>query len=185
MALTVAFVACKRPEQKTRGVGDALKAFIMKNCETGQQYCQVCAYSGKPLVMAVADHTDQTFEQDLVRLQKLVDRHADKGLKAFAIIGRLEDGKLTTPDREEEISAKLKEARARLGLTIPVGVLPRKGTSSEQRGFADFADSYEIAASRMVLFATAENRIVFADTIRSDRADEQFRALEAAIAKAL
>ena len=182
MALTVALVACKRPEQKTRGVGDELKAFIMKNCETGQQYCQVCAYSGKPTLMAVADHGDQSFEQDLLRLQKLVDAHADKGLKAFAIVGRLEGGKLTPPDGEEEISAKLKDTRARLGLTIPVGVLPRKGTSSEQRGFADFADSYEISASRTVLFATAENRIVFAGSIRSD---DQLRALEAAIAKAL
>lgn len=187
LALAQGAAACKKPEPRTRGVGDALKSFIVEDCESRKQYCQVCAFSGQPILMAVADISDAAFEDDLARMQKLVDANAEKGLKAFAVFGAVRDGRLETvsPADHDKTIAQLAALKSRLGVTFPLTVLPNEMRSKELSQFAKFNDVYELKGSRMVLLADKESRVVFADVIRSADAERQFRSLEDALPKAL
>ena len=65
---------CRSSKPKTKGVGDTLRAFIIQDCVSGQKYCQVCAYSGKPTIMAIGDVNDDNFVNDL----NFADRDIDK-----------------------------------------------------------------------------------------------------------
>jgi hypothetical protein len=176
-------LACSSAEAKTKGVGDEFKPFIVKNCDTGQQYCQVCAFAGKPTLMAVGDVGDAAFEQDLVRIQKLVS--ANKGVAAFAVVGKVDGSKVSSVDDEKGIAEKLKATKARLGLTFPVVLLASKLSESDAKNYAKFSDSYEVQGSRTIMFSSADQKIVYAEKIESPRADEQFKMLEETLKKTL
>lgn len=176
---------CKKPEPKTRGPGDQLKSFIVQNCETNQQYCQVCAFSGKPIVMIVGDPSDASFEASLTAVQKLMEPHSAKGLRAFAVAGPMKDGKLTTFEDEAKALAELKALRERLGLPFPLTVIPKKLTDKASEDYAKFNDAYELAGAPAVMFADAESRVLFSGVLDAKGREAQLRALEEALAKAL
>lgn len=177
--------ACRKVQPKTKGVGDELRSFIIKNCASGKQYCQICAYGGKPTIMAVGELGDNAFEEDLVHVQKLLDAKQEKGLVAFALLGKFEGGALKTPGDEARALAELKAMRERLGLTFPVVILPSTTTEYEKRAYSGFNDSYEIHASRTIMFAAEDNKIVYSDVMRPGDAEHQFQSLEDVITKSL
>ncbi len=183
LALAASGAGCKEAQARTKGVGDSLQPFIVMNCESGDRYCQICAYGGKPKIMVVADMDDAKVEADLMRVQKLVDAHQAQGLVAFALFGEIENGAFKPVADDAAAAMKLKEMRERLKLTYPVTLVPSSYTERETKGYTPFISSYEIPTSRRVLFADISNRIKFAETIQDAQADAQFARLDAELAK--
>lgn len=181
LAALVTLVSCREGPARTKAAGDRMQPFIVKDCETGERHCQICAYSGKPLIMAVGDLSDAAFLEDLKRIDEIVAARADKGLRAFALLGDLSGGALAPTKDEAGTMAKLKELKGRLGLSFPVVAVPSEMTAEEKRGYRPFNDSYEVKASRTVLFADAEGKVLHAEVMKGG----ELTALEAAISKAL
>lgn len=183
LGLGASFNACRQAEAKVKGSGDSLKAFIIENCTTHERYCQVCAYSGSPTVMAVGDVNDAEFSKDLKKIQALYDSHKADGLTVFALYGAFKDGRLESVSENRETIQRLAMLQKELGLTFPVTVVPQKLTPKESILYTPFGKSYEITKSRTVMVAKANNKIVWADTLSGDAA--QYKALAGAIKKAL
>lgn len=174
--------ACKEAQAKVKGVGDNLKAFIVKNCATGDRYCQVCAYSGKPTVMAVGDINDAEFEKDLAQIQSLMKQYEGKGLSAFALFGKFEGGKFLPVDDDASLK-KVKALQDKLDLSFPVALVPKQLTDKEKKNYTPFADAYEVSKSRTVMVGAVDNKIVFTDVMKGQEA--QYKALKDAVSKTL
>ena len=184
LSLVLAFGgACKEPAAKTSGVGDVLHPFIVMNASTGDRYCQICAYGGKPKIVLFGDVGDPAIEGDLMRVQALVDRYAGKGLVAFAVFGEITNQTFTPVSDDHKVSADLKTMRERLKLTFPVTIVPASYTEKEKKGYTAFIDSYEIPASRRIFFGDASNKIAFAESLTEGEVNEQFAKLEAELSK--
>lgn len=181
--LAAASTACRDVQAKVKGPGDSLKAFIIENCATNERYCQVCAYSGSPTVMAVGDVDDAAFAQDLQKIQVLYERHKPDGLTAFALYGKFKNGTLTPVSGDPATPKRLAARQKELGLTFPVTVLPTALNSRESMIYSPFGESYEIRESRTVLVAAANNKIVWAATMTG--AAGQYAALAGAVKKVL
>lgn len=175
--------ACKEANAKVKGVGDNLQAFIIQNCDNGDRYCQVCAFSGKPTIMAVGDLTDAGFEQDLKEIQGLVKTHKAKGLTAFALFGKFEQGRFQSFKDPKKAMEDVKKLQAKLGLQFPVTIVPENLTDKEKKNYTPFDRLYDVSQSRTVLVGAANNNIVFADTMKGEA--PQYQALEAAVKKVL
>jgi hypothetical protein len=176
-------VACKEPPPKTRGIGDAMRPFIIQNASSGERYCQVCAYGGKPILMWVADLDDAAAERDLARIQALVTAHEKVGLSAFAVFGEIDGGAFAPAASDVEASARLEALGAKLGLTFPLVIVPSSYTERERKGYVPFVEAYEVRESRRILLSNASNTIAFADTLDDASADAQFTRLAEAIAR--
>ncbi len=176
-------VACKEAQAKVKGPGDSLKAFVIKNCASGERYCQVCAYSGKPTIMAVGVMGDKDFEKDLVEINKLVKANEAKGLTAFALYGEIKEGKFVAVADEAAAEKTLAATHARLGLKFPITLAPAKLEEKEAKSYKPFTELYEVNKSRTVMVAKASNEIVWADTLAGK--DAQYKAMAAAVGKAL
>lgn len=183
LLLAAGAVACKEAQAKTKGVGDVFRPFIIKNCGTGERYCQVCAYGGKPTIMVVADVDDAAVDQDLMKVQKILDQSKDKALTAFALFGEIEGGKFKPVADDDAAAKKLKEKAEKLKLSYPVTLVPAKYTDAEKKGYAAFVDAYHVATSRRVMLADAANKVLFAETIENAKADAQFAQLEKTVEK--
>lgn len=181
MVLVLSATGCNKGPTVER-VGDSLQAFIVQDCEESKKYCQVCAYSGKPTIMAVGEIGDAGFEKDLVAIQRLITDKGEAGLTAFAVVGQL-DGKGIKPYEDEaDALAKLRATRSRLGITFPVAIVPREVSESQKKNYYPFNALYRIKASRTVLFAGADNKITFAEVITSE---QQHDKLATTVQKAL
>jgi hypothetical protein len=183
LSLLLAIGACKEPPTKTSAVGHTLRPFIIMDGATGDRYCQICAYGPKPKIVVFADVDDRSVEADLTRVQQLVDRYQEKGLVAFAVFGRIASNGFTPVTNDEKTAAELKAMRDRLSLTFPVTVVPASYTEKEKKGYAAFVDTYDIPATRRLLYGDANNTVVFAETITDAAANDQFAKLEAELAK--
>jgi hypothetical protein len=169
--------ACKASKPKTKGVGDQLRAFIVQDCQSKQKYCQVCAYSGKPTIMAIGDADDKEFENDLVAIQKVLTSSGSQGLTAFALVGPIDKEGLSNFEKSSKALEKLKEMITRRAIKFPVVVLPNEMSEAQRQNYATFAQAYDIKTSRTVLFAEADNRIKFAEVITNTSSTAQFTAL--------
>lgn len=178
-AIALGASACKEATAKTKGVGDSLRAFIVKNCETQERYCQVCTYGGRPTIMAIADLDDAGVEKDLVAIQKLVAENEKEGLTAFALFGHITDGKFIPVKDDDAATKKLAELKTRLGLTYPVTIVPSSYTEKEKKGYMPFVDQYTVPKSRTVFAAKADNKVFFADVMTGDA--KQYEALATAV----
>lgn len=178
-ALAMGATACKEAQAKTQGVGDEFRPFIIKNCGTGERYCQVCAYGGKPTIMAVYDIDDAGAEKDLAEIEKVIGANKDKGLTAFALFGKLSGGKFTPIAADGPEEKKLAEIRTKLNLSYPVTLVPKDLTDKESKSYMPFTKLYEVNKSRRVLLAGGDNKIVYADTMTGDA--KQYEALAAAV----
>lgn len=120
--------------------GDSLTPYEIKNAETGQQYCQVCAYSPKAAkIVAFGKMDDAKFWSDLQKLQKLHAGYGSMGLGVFAQVIDSKDIKA--------INAKAKE----MGIKFPVVVAVE----------ADWDEAYQVnGVSRTIYYAT-RNRIAW------------------------
>ncbi len=177
--------SCKRAQAKTKQVGDKLRAFIIKDCEQGDRYCQVCSFGGKPTIMAIADIDDTAFDADLTEIQALLDQHAAYGLTAFAVLGTFKESQFVAPPNEEKALKALAAKKKALKLKFPLVVLPASLTEAEKKHYTPFSKSYEVSASRTLFFAGADNRIHVAEIIRPKESKDQFKALAAQVKTAL
>lgn len=176
-------VGCKQAHEKVKGVGDTLQAFIIRDAGSGERYCQVCAYGGRPTIFAVGDMDDAGFVQDLEKIQALLDEHKDAELSAFALLGKISGGHFTPLADEDGALTKLAALRKEKGLTMPVTIVPNQLTDKEKKDYAPFTEIYEIGKSRTVMMAKANNQIIYVGTM--DGSEATYAALSEAVKKGL
>lgn len=139
------------------GIGGKLSAFQILNCENGEEYCQVCRFGGSPKVMAVGSADDEAFKKDLKDLDAIAQKYGDQGLKAFAVVTDLTEGKATTPADAAAAQAKAKALKEELGIQMPV-VVPAPEDGGPNKIWDEY---YNITASRTVMFADGGNKVKF------------------------
>lgn len=150
------------------GVGGKFQPFDIVNCDSGDQYCQVCKFGGSPKIMAVGTVDDPEFKKDLQNLDALVQKYGEDKVKAFAVVTDIKDGKSTTPvaDREALI-AKVKAMRTELGVKMPVVVPASEGGAANK----EFDDYYNVTKSRTVMFADGRNSVKYSAVAPKDLAE--------------
>ena len=129
-------------EAKTKGVGDRLRPFISIDATSGKRYCQVCAFGGRPTLMAVFDLNDPAADGDLALMHQILAKHPK--LTAFALFGRLEGGALRPPADPESARTALAQRAKALGLSFPVTVLPTKLTPAESLHYRPYAERFDL-----------------------------------------
>ena len=149
------------------GVGGKFKPFDIVNCESGEQYCQVCKFGGSPKIMAVGTIDDPEFRNDLQNLDALVQKYGEDKVKAFAVLTDIKDGKSSTPiaDREALI-AKAKALRTELGVKFPI-VVPASEAGAVNKEFDDY---YNVTKSRTLMFADGRNSVKYSAVAPADLA---------------
>ncbi len=181
IAVGLAPAACQpgsTTPRPTRGVGDRLKPFISVESQTGRRYCQVCAFGGRPTLMAIFDLNDPDFDADLATFQALVTQHPE--LTAFALFGRLDDGRFEPPSDPESALVLLRRHAARLKVDFPLTTLPTELTPGEALHYRPFREQFDVFESRTVLLAAADNRIRFAERLTTPDSRRRLqRAVEA------
>ena len=168
----VLLAGCPRPEGATRpvaGAGDVLQSFLVRDAASGDYYCMVCRFAGRPTVVAVFDLEDPALDADLAALERLRADHPR--LTLFAVLGRFEGGALRPADDEAAALASARARRDRLGLGFPLALLPRDPPADKAAGYRPYAAGYALSKSRTVLYATADNRVRYAATLGTDGAD--------------
>ncbi len=149
------------------GVGGKFQAFDIVNCDTGDQYCQVCKFGGSPKIMAVGTLDDPEFKNDLKNLDALVQKYGEDKLKAFAVVTDIKDGKATTPVADRDaLVAKAKALRTELGVKIPV-VVPANDNGAPNTAF----EGYNVTKSRTVMFADGRNSVKYSAVAPKDLAE--------------
>lgn len=137
-------------------VGSRLSAFDIINCESGDQYCQVCKFGGNAKIMAVGTSDDEAFRKDLKDLDAIAQKYEANNVKAFAVITDIVDGKAQTPGDAKALQEKADAIRKELGIKMPV-VVP----APEEGGNKIWDEYYNITASRTVMFADGKNNVKF------------------------
>lgn len=132
-----------------------LTAFDIVNCESGEQYCQVCRFGGSPKLMAVGSVDDAAFHEDLKDLDAIVKKYGEDKVKAFAVVTEIVDGKGVTPKDVEAAKQKANELRQKLAISFPV-VVPAPGEGGGNREWDEY---YNITKSRTVMFADGRNTV--------------------------
>lgn len=171
------------PPPTVAGVGDKLQAFMTQAAPDAETKCLVCEFGGKPTLIAVGDPDDTAFAEDLLFIQTLVAK--DDRLKAFAVGGRVDKGKwapLANRDSAYQAFGALKEKQ---GVTFPLVMLPVDPEQYVKQGYRKFDDSYRLAGPRMVFFAGADGKVLWAESIKSDGRDKQLAALESTVLASL
>jgi hypothetical protein len=138
-------------------IGSRLSAFEIINCETGEEYCQVCKFGGNPKIMAVGTADDEAFKKDLKDLDAIVQKYGDDKIKAFAVITDIEGGKAVTPKDAKAAQAKADALRKELAITMPI-VVPAPEDGGANKIWDEY---YNITSSRTVMFADGRNEVKF------------------------
>lgn len=137
------------------GKDGKLTAFDIVNCESGEQYCQVCRFGGSPKLMAVGSLDDAAFHEDLKDLDAIIKKYGEDKVKAFAVITEIVDGKGVTPKDVEAMKKQANELREKLAISFPV-VVPAPGDGGGNREWEEY---YNITKSRTVMFADGRNTV--------------------------
>lgn len=143
--------------QSGLGKGGKLTAFDIVNCESGEQYCQVCRFGGSPKIMAVGQVDDEAFHEDLKDLDAIVKKYGEDKVKGFAVITEIVDGKGTTPKDVDALQKQANELRQKLAISIPV-VVPAPGENGKNREWDEY---YNITQSRTVMFADGRHTVKY------------------------
>jgi hypothetical protein len=147
------------------GVGGKFKPFNIVNCESGEEYCQVCKFGGSPKIMAVGTIDDPEFRTDLQNLDALVQKYGEDKVKAFAVVTDIKDGKSTTPLAEREaLIAKIKALKTELGVKLPIVVPAAEGGAANK----EFDDYYNVTRSRTLMFADGRNSVKYSAVAPKD-----------------
>lgn len=161
----------KAPEQVARTVASGLDvgmrfaAFDIVNCDSGEEYCQVCRFGGAPKIMAVGTIDDAEFKKDLQNLDAIVAKYGDDKLKVFAVIAEPKDGTLVTPTGNlADLQAKAKALREELEIDMPVVVPAAEGDALN----GIFEDHYQIKQSRTIMFADGKNVVKYSAVAPAD-----------------
>lgn len=129
--------------------GDSLTPYEIQNCDSGQKYCQVCAYSPKAAkIIAFGNINDAAFWADLKKLQKLHSGYDAMGLGVFAQVIDSKDTKA--------INAKAKEH----GITFPVVIAVEK----------DWDEAYKVEGVSRTIYYAQKNRVAWTGVGLSDEA---------------
>jgi len=147
------------------GVGGKFKPFDIVNCDSGEQYCQVCKFGGSPKIMAVGTIDDPEFRNDLQNLDALVQKYGEDKVKAFAVVTDIKDGKASTPLAEREaLIARVKALKAELGVKLPIVVPAAEGGAANK----EFDDYYNVTKSRTLMFADGRNSVKYSAVAPAD-----------------
>lgn len=147
------------------GKGERFAPFEIINCDTGDEYCQVCKFGSSPKIMAAGTFGDKDFEADLKAIDALVQEFGDDKVKAFAVVGEIKDGKLVTPvGNKDDMQAKAKELRDTLGVSIPIVIPAPDGDNAN----AQWEDHYNVTESRTVMFADGRNKVHYSEVAPAD-----------------
>lgn len=150
------------------GVGGKFQAFDIVNCDTGDQYCQVCKFGGSPKIMAVGTVDDPEFKKDLQNLDALVQKYGEDKVKGFAVVTDIKDGKAITPTADREaLIARVKALKTELGIKMPV-VVPASEAGATNKEFDDY---YNVTKSRTVMFADGRNSVKYSAVAPKDLAE--------------
>jgi hypothetical protein len=156
-------------------LGQRFAAFEIINCDSGDEYCQVCKFGSSPKIMAVGTIDDEGFKQDLKYLDAMVAKYGEDKIKVFAVIASNDNGTLGTPiGNKDELQAKAKALRAELGISMPV-VIPAPEAGGPN---GVFEDHYQVKQSRTIMFADGRNLVKYSAVAPSDYAslDEAVKA---------
>src|SRR3989442_9036131 len=95
------------------GVGEKIEAFLVKNCEGGDPYCQVCKYGKRPKLISVGDLDDPAWIQDLKAIQTLHERYSHGGerLAGFGLAASIHDGRAIPVTGIQAAPAKFKQGQ--------------------------------------------------------------------------
>ena len=149
------------------GVGGKFKPFDIVNCDSGDQYCQVCKFGGSPKIMAVGTIDDPAFKTDLQNLDALVQKYGEDKIKAFAVVTDIKDGKSSTPTADREaLIARAKALRSELGVKFPI-VVPASEAGAPNKEFDDY---YNVTKSRTLMFADGRNSVKYSAVTPADLA---------------
>lgn len=146
------------------GEGGKFSPFDIVNCDTGEEYCQVCKFGSNPKIMAVGTLEDPAFKEDLKNIEALVAKYGEDKVKAFAVITDLQDGKAKTP--APEVADKAKALKAEMKLSMPV-VVPAR---DEQAGNKIWEEYYNVTKSRTVMFSNGRNEVKYSAVAPTDLA---------------
>jgi hypothetical protein len=150
------------------GVGGKLRAFQITNCDSGEEYCQVCRYGNSPKIMAVGAVDDADFRNDLQNIDAVVKKYGEDKVKAFGVIAEIEGGKGLTPkENRDALIAEIKKMREELDITIPV-VIPTLEDNGANEAFDGY---YNITKSRTLMFADGRNAVRYSAVAPSDLAE--------------
>ncbi len=139
------------------GENGKLTAFDIVNCDSGEEYCQVCRFGSSPKLMAVGSLEDESFHEDLKDLDAIAKKYGEDKVKVFAVVTDIVDGKGTIPADVEGTQAKAKELRTKLAISMPV-VVPAKDEAGNNRAWNEY---YNITSSRTVMFADGKNTVKY------------------------
>ena len=173
------------------GVGEKIEAFLVKNCDGGDPYCQVCKYGKRPKLISVGDLEDPAWIQDLKAIQTLHEKYSQegKGLAVFALAATLKDGKAAPVVDPEAALAKLKQIKEENHLTFPLVIAQNadeiyKAQGKTNQGYKIFENYYKVTESRTVMFGDKANTVKFS-TVLSGDPHKQLAELESVLQKNL
>jgi hypothetical protein len=173
-------------------VGEKLEAFLVKNCDGGDPYCQVCKYGKRPKLITVGDLEDPAWIQDLMAIQQIHERYSQdgKGLAVFALAAVIRDGKAVPVADAASALARLKEIEEKNQITFPLVIAQNadevyKAQNKSNPGYKIFEDYYEVTASRTVMFGDGGNTVKFNAILADDTRGEQLAELELVVRKSL
>jgi len=166
-------------------VGDKIEAFLVKNCDGGDPYCQVCKYGKRPKLISVGDLNDPAWVQDLQAIQKLHARYAGdgKGLAVFGLAATIKDGKASPVQDSQAALARLKEIKEKYQITFPLVIAQNadeiyKAQNKSNPGYRIFESYYNVTTSRTVMFGDSSNTVRFNAVLASDTESKQIADLE-------
>jgi hypothetical protein len=147
--LTLAFLSVAGLAAASLKPGDSLTPYEVQNVDTGQKYCQVCAYSSKAAkIIAFGKLDDDQFWADLRKLQALHAGYAETGLGVFAQVIDSSDTKA------------IHQRARRHGITFPVVVAMEK----------DWNEAYQVDGVSRTIYYAQKNRIAWT-TVGLNEAD--------------
>ncbi len=119
--------------------GDSLTPYEVKNTRSGDTYCQICAYGGKPVkVVAFGKLGDKGFWSDLEQLQTLATKYPKLGIFAQVI--------------DSQDSKAIQAEAVKRGVKFPIVVAQEK----------DWDQKYQVkGVSRTIYYAIKNNEITW------------------------
>ena len=173
-------------------VGEKIEAFLVKNCDGGDPYCQVCKYGKRPKLISVGDLDDPAWIQDLKAIQPLHEKYSQggKGLAVFGVAATIRDSRAMPAADTDEALARLKEIKEENHLAFPLVIAENaediyKAQDKPNPGYAIFESYYNVTESRTVMFGDKRNTVKYNAVFSSDRQAEQISELEGVLKKNL
>ena len=173
-------------------VAGKIEAFLVKNCDGGDPYCQVCKYGKRPKLISVGDLEDPAWIQDLAALQKIHEEYSrdGKGLAVFALAAAFREGKAVPLADPDSALARLREIKEKNRLTFPLVIAQNadevyRAKNKENPGYRIFEDHYAVTIGRTILFGDRANIVKFNAILTDDTRGERLAELESAVEKNL